>query len=104
MTQQHDGRSDLIAVIHEVRKRWRMKLALRGAAMAAGCIALALIVSAMLSAPWHAITPLADSEMMHAKIQHSRLVVLDNAGHVSNLEQTEQFNDALMTFLESVAA
>jgi len=51
-----------------------------------------------------AITPLADSEMMHAKIQNSRLVVLDNAGHVSNLEQTEQFNDALMTFLESVAA
>jgi 3-oxoadipate enol-lactonase len=51
-----------------------------------------------------AITPLADSELMHAKIQHSRLVVLDNAGHVSNLEQTEQFNDALMTFLESVAA
>src|SRR5690349_22025692 len=39
-----------------------------------------------------AITPLADSEAMHAKIQHSRLVVLDNAGHVSNLEQTEQFN------------
>jgi len=51
-----------------------------------------------------AITPLADSEMMHAKIQNSRLVVLDNAGHVSNLEQTEQFNDALMTFLERVAA
>jgi 3-oxoadipate enol-lactonase len=51
-----------------------------------------------------AITPLADSEMMHAKMQQSRLVVLDNAGHVSNLEQTEQFNDALMKFLESVAA
>ena len=51
-----------------------------------------------------AITPLADSETMHSKIQHSRLVVLDNAGHVSNLEQTEHFNYALMKFLESVAA
>jgi len=50
-----------------------------------------------------AITPLADSEAMHAKIQHSRLVVLDNAGHVSNLEQTEQFNHALLKFLERVA-
>jgi len=51
-----------------------------------------------------AITPLADSETMHSKIQHSRLVVLDNAGHVSNLEQTEQFNYALVKFLERVAA
>ena len=51
-----------------------------------------------------AITPLGDSETMHSKIQHSRLVVLDNAGHVSNLEQTEHFNYALMKFLERVAA
>jgi 3-oxoadipate enol-lactonase len=50
-----------------------------------------------------AITPLADSETMHATIQHSHLVVLDNAGHVSNLEQTEQFNYALLKFLERVA-
>ncbi|HEU4432821.1 MAG TPA: alpha/beta hydrolase [Pyrinomonadaceae bacterium] len=51
-----------------------------------------------------AITPLANSEMMHSKIQQSRLVVLDNAGHVSNLEQTEQFNYALLKFLERVGA
>ena len=51
-----------------------------------------------------AITPLADSETMHSKIPHSHLVVLDNAGHVSNLEQTEHFNYALMKFLERVAA
>lgn len=51
-----------------------------------------------------AITPLADSEMMNARIPHSRLVVLDNAGHVSNLEQTDQFNYALLKFLERVAA
>ena len=50
-----------------------------------------------------AITPLADSETMHSKIQHSRLVVLDNAGHVSNLEQTEHFNYAFVKFLERVA-
>lgn len=46
-----------------------------------------------------AITPVADSEAMHAKIADSRLVVIENAGHVSNLEQTEQFNDALQAFL-----
>lgn len=46
-----------------------------------------------------AITPPSDSEAMHAKIAGSRLVVIENAGHVSNLEQTQQFNDALLAFL-----
>lgn len=46
-----------------------------------------------------AITPVVDSEKMHRAIAKSRLVVLENAGHVSNLERTEQFNDALLEFL-----
>ena len=46
-----------------------------------------------------AITPVADSEKMHQAIEGSRLVVLDHAGHVSNLERTQQFNDALLEFL-----
>ncbi|HEU4769586.1 MAG TPA: alpha/beta fold hydrolase [Pyrinomonadaceae bacterium] len=49
-----------------------------------------------------AITPPADSETMHAKITGSRLIVIENAGHVSNLEQTERFNDALLAFLNSI--
>lgn len=49
-----------------------------------------------------AITPVADSEKMQSRIAGSRLVVIENAGHVSNLEQTEQFNDALLGFLSSV--
>ena len=47
-----------------------------------------------------AITPVADSEKMHAAIPGSRLVVIENAGHVSNLERSEQFNDALLSFLK----
>jgi 3-oxoadipate enol-lactonase len=47
-----------------------------------------------------AITPVADSEKMHAAISGSHLVVLENAGHVSNIERTEQFNDALLSFLK----
>jgi 3-oxoadipate enol-lactonase len=49
-----------------------------------------------------AITPVADSEKMQSKIAGSRLVVIDNAGHVSNLEQTEQFNTTLLAFLSEV--
>lgn len=45
------------------------------------------------------ITPVADSEKMHHAIAGSRLVVLDKAGHVSNIEQSEQFNKELERFL-----
>ena len=46
-----------------------------------------------------AITPAADSEKMNQAIGGSQLVVIENAGHVSNLERTQQFNDALLDFL-----
>jgi pimeloyl-ACP methyl ester carboxylesterase len=36
---------------------------------------------------------------MHRAIDNSRLVILDHAGHVSNLERTQQFNDELLHFL-----
>ena len=51
-----------------------------------------------------AITPVADSEKMHSEITTSHLVVIESAGHVSNLEQTEHFNFALLKFLERVFA
>lgn len=45
------------------------------------------------------ITPVQDSEKMNRAIAGSRLVVIENAAHVSNLERTEQFNDELVRFL-----
>ncbi len=47
------------------------------------------------------ITPVADSQKMHERIADSQLVVIDNASHVSNLEQPDQFNRALKDFLSS---
>ncbi len=37
---------------------------------------------------------------MHQAIAGSRLVVLDKASHVSNIEQAEQFNAELERFLK----
>lgn len=45
------------------------------------------------------ITPVADSERMHERISGSELVVIENASHVSNIEQPETFNGALQAFL-----
>jgi 3-oxoadipate enol-lactonase len=51
-----------------------------------------------------AITPPADAEAMGAKIGGSRLVVVEGAGHLSNVEQPEEFNRALVEFLRALPA
>jgi pimeloyl-ACP methyl ester carboxylesterase len=50
------------------------------------------------------ITPPADAEAMNGKIEGSRLVVVEGAGHLSNVEQPEQFNRALVEFLRGLPA
>jgi 3-oxoadipate enol-lactonase len=45
-------------------------------------------------------TPVAASEAMHAQIKGSKLVVIPDAAHLSNIEQTQIFNDSLITFLQ----
>ena len=49
-----------------------------------------------------AITPPADAEAMHAKIEGSRLVKIEGAGHVSNVERPDEFNRALAEFLSGL--
>lgn len=46
-----------------------------------------------------AITPLAQAESMHEGIKGSTLKVIDHAGHVSNLEQPNEFNEHIINFL-----
>ena len=48
------------------------------------------------------VTPLAQSEYMNEHIKGSILHVIDNAGHVSNLEQPEEFNKYLGDFLNDL--
>jgi pimeloyl-ACP methyl ester carboxylesterase len=45
------------------------------------------------------LTPLAEAEKMAAVIPKAELVVIPRAGHLSSLEQPEQFNLAMRTFL-----
>ena len=47
-------------------------------------------------------TPVSASEAMHKRISNSKLVVLPSARHLSNVEQTEAFNSALLTFLKNL--
>ena len=47
------------------------------------------------------LIPVADAEAMHNQIRRSRLVVLEGAGHLSNLEAPQEFSSALNDFLAS---
>jgi len=43
----------------------------------------------------------AASAAMHEHIQNSKLVVLPAAAHLSNIEQAQAFNAALLDFLQA---
>lgn len=45
------------------------------------------------------ITPVEQSEFMHNEIQGSTLAIIEDAGHVSNLEQPDKFNQHILHFL-----
>jgi 3-oxoadipate enol-lactonase len=46
-------------------------------------------------------TPVSASQAIHERISNSKLVILPSARHLSNVEQTEAFNAALLAFLKS---
>ncbi len=48
-------------------------------------------------------TPVSASEAMHERLPNSELVILENASHISNVEQTDAFNAALGPFLRETA-
>lgn len=45
------------------------------------------------------IRPPADAEFMHRRIAGSQLIVLDDAAHLTNIEQPERFNAVMSEFL-----
>ncbi|WAH35917.1 alpha/beta fold hydrolase [Alicyclobacillus dauci] len=45
------------------------------------------------------LIPAAEAEFIHKQIPNSELVVIEEAGHLSNLDAADQFNLALLSFL-----
>lgn len=48
------------------------------------------------------VTPVEQAEFMHKNIENSIMHIIENAGHMSNLEQPEQFNKFLSNFIKSL--
>ncbi len=50
------------------------------------------------------ITPLAKAEFLNSSVKNSSLVIIENAGHLSNLENPEEFNHAMGKFITKTLA
>ncbi len=48
------------------------------------------------------VTPISQSEYLYEYLAHSELHTIDKAGHVSNLEQPEEFNKHILAFISSL--
>jgi 3-oxoadipate enol-lactonase len=48
------------------------------------------------------VTPITQSQLLNRNIPSSAIHIVENAGHMSNLEQPEQFNRHLYSFLSGV--
>lgn len=48
-------------------------------------------------------TPVAMARTIQENLRGSRLIIIDDAAHFPNVEQTEAFNRALLAFLKSIA-
>lgn len=49
-----------------------------------------------------ALTPLSDSEFLRREIRGSRLEIIEDAGHVSNIERPTEFTHVLKDFLDKL--
>jgi pimeloyl-ACP methyl ester carboxylesterase len=49
------------------------------------------------------ITPVTESQAMHAAIPKSRLEIIQGAGHLSNVERPANFNHVLSEFLATLS-
>ncbi|HAL81331.1 MAG TPA: alpha/beta hydrolase [Mucilaginibacter sp.] len=47
-------------------------------------------------------TPVAKAEELKENLQNCKLVIIEDAGHIPNLEHPEEFNKAVLDFLERV--
>lgn len=48
------------------------------------------------------LIPPSEAELMHKAIKNSKLVLIEGAAHLPNLERPDEFNDAVIDFLEGI--
>jgi 3-oxoadipate enol-lactonase len=75
-------------------------LALAGRTDTTAALATIRVPTLILVGELDKLTPPVVSQRMHDKISHSELHIVSNAGHLSNLENSKEFNKYLLDFLK----
>jgi 3-oxoadipate enol-lactonase len=57
------------------------------------------VPSLIVGATEDVATPPSDSEWLHAQIPDSKLIILEGVAHLSSVEQSQRFGDAVLDFL-----
>jgi pimeloyl-ACP methyl ester carboxylesterase len=60
------------------------------------------VPSVIIVGEFDAFTPILDAELMHNAIPSSQVVIIKEAGHLTNLEQPEAFDQALGTLVRTL--
>ena len=60
------------------------------------------VPTALIFGEFDKITNLENARIMNHSIPGSKLTIIKNAGHYSNLEQPQQFNEALLDFCHKI--
>jgi pimeloyl-ACP methyl ester carboxylesterase len=48
------------------------------------------------------VTPLLQAEFMKGGIAGAKLIIIENAGHLSNIEQPDAFNQIVQNYLDKL--
>ncbi len=61
------------------------------------------IPTLVICGEYDTVTPLGQSELIFKNIENAKMHVLKRAGHLSNLEQPEEFNQLILQFIEELS-
>lgn len=62
-----------------------------------------IVPTLIMIGEYDVFTPIGSSEIMNEKISNSELKIISKAGHISNLENTNEFNHNLIEFLKKIS-
>ena len=83
----------IIGTLHALAQRWQMCPSLKEIS----------VPTLILCGKEDIVTPLSESEFMLKNITNSTMQSIDNAGHMSNLEQADEFNKHLANFIAGIS-
>lgn len=78
-------------------------LAMAGRTDTTDTLSKIIVPTLILVGEHDAVTPRSAAEAMHKRIPNSKLDIIDNAAHMSNLENPDAFNEYLAKFLAEIA-